>query len=214
MAVLFVSHSSADDRLPPHWKPGCAPMASRTSSSIIQASRAAPNGARNCGRPPGLAASSSASSPRIGWRRTNASTSSARLGTWASASSHCFSCRPFRTSARKQRSGSRRSVQRIKASISILASSRTASSGPRCRRERCKSLQGGLRAAGALSRVGLDPEAFEIDRKLRPTPFPGLDLVWRRRRRRGAVLRPQPRDRPGAWMLCGRCVPPPSGGHL
>ena len=32
----------------------------------------------------------------------------------------------------------------------------------------------GLRAAGALSRVGLDPEAFAIDRKLRPTPFPGL----------------------------------------
>jgi formylglycine-generating enzyme required for sulfatase activity len=32
----------------------------------------------------------------------------------------------------------------------------------------------GLRAAGALSRVGLDPEAFEIDRKQRSTPFPGL----------------------------------------
>jgi hypothetical protein len=35
-------------------------------------------------------------------------------------------------------------------------------------------LKNGLRAAGALSRVGLDPEAFAIDRKLRPTPFPGL----------------------------------------
>ena len=35
-------------------------------------------------------------------------------------------------------------------------------------------LKTGLRAAGALSRVGLDPEAFEIDTKLRPTPFPGL----------------------------------------
>ncbi len=35
-------------------------------------------------------------------------------------------------------------------------------------------LKVGLRAAGALGRVGLDPEAFEIDRKLRPTPFPGL----------------------------------------
>jgi formylglycine-generating enzyme required for sulfatase activity len=32
----------------------------------------------------------------------------------------------------------------------------------------------GLRAAGANSRVGLDPQAFHIDRKLRPTPFPGL----------------------------------------
>jgi formylglycine-generating enzyme required for sulfatase activity len=32
----------------------------------------------------------------------------------------------------------------------------------------------GLREVGALSRVGLDPEAFEIDRKLRATPFPGL----------------------------------------
>lgn len=35
-------------------------------------------------------------------------------------------------------------------------------------------LKMGLRAGGALSRVGLDPEAFEIDRKLKPTPFPGL----------------------------------------
>ena len=35
-------------------------------------------------------------------------------------------------------------------------------------------LAAGLRAAGALSRVGLDPEAFSIDKKLRPTPFPGL----------------------------------------
>jgi formylglycine-generating enzyme required for sulfatase activity len=37
-----------------------------------------------------------------------------------------------------------------------------------------RRLEAGLRAAGALSRVGLDPEAFAIDRKLRPTPFPGL----------------------------------------
>jgi formylglycine-generating enzyme required for sulfatase activity len=35
-------------------------------------------------------------------------------------------------------------------------------------------LAAGLREAGALSRVGLDPEAFAIDLKLRPTPFPGL----------------------------------------
>jgi TIR domain len=35
-------------------------------------------------------------------------------------------------------------------------------------------LKEGLRAAGANSRVGLDPEAFAIDVKLRPMPFPGL----------------------------------------
>lgn len=35
-------------------------------------------------------------------------------------------------------------------------------------------LKAGLREAGALGRVGLDPTAFAIDRKLRPTPFPGL----------------------------------------
>ena len=35
-------------------------------------------------------------------------------------------------------------------------------------------LKGGLRAAGALSRVGLDPEAFEANRQIRTTPFPGL----------------------------------------
>jgi TIR domain len=35
-------------------------------------------------------------------------------------------------------------------------------------------LADGLRAAGALAKVGLDPEAFAIDRKLRPMPFLGL----------------------------------------
>jgi hypothetical protein len=35
-------------------------------------------------------------------------------------------------------------------------------------------LSAGLRAAGANTRVGLDPEAFAIDRKLREHPFPGL----------------------------------------
>jgi formylglycine-generating enzyme required for sulfatase activity len=35
-------------------------------------------------------------------------------------------------------------------------------------------LTAGLREAGALSRVGLDPKAFAIDCKLRRTPFPGL----------------------------------------
>jgi hypothetical protein len=37
-----------------------------------------------------------------------------------------------------------------------------------------RRLVAGLRAAGALAKVGLDPEAFTIDRKLRQTPFPGL----------------------------------------
>jgi formylglycine-generating enzyme required for sulfatase activity len=37
-----------------------------------------------------------------------------------------------------------------------------------------RRLATGLRAAGALAKVGLDPEAFTIDRKLRQTPFPGL----------------------------------------
>jgi TIR domain len=36
------------------------------------------------------------------------------------------------------------------------------------------SLKLGLRAAGAVGRIGLDPEAFAIDAKLRPVPFPGL----------------------------------------
>lgn len=35
-------------------------------------------------------------------------------------------------------------------------------------------LKAGLRAAGALARIGLDPEAFEIDPEIRPSPFPGL----------------------------------------
>jgi formylglycine-generating enzyme required for sulfatase activity len=36
-------------------------------------------------------------------------------------------------------------------------------------------LMTGLRAAGAISRVGLDPEAFTVNPTLRPTPFPGLE---------------------------------------
>lgn len=35
-------------------------------------------------------------------------------------------------------------------------------------------LKAGLRAAGALVRLGLDPYAFEIDKSARPDPFPGL----------------------------------------
>lgn len=35
-------------------------------------------------------------------------------------------------------------------------------------------LRRGLREAGALATVGLDPAAFGIDRSLRPSPFPGL----------------------------------------
>jgi formylglycine-generating enzyme required for sulfatase activity len=41
-------------------------------------------------------------------------------------------------------------------------------------REVARRLKIGLRAAGAISRVGLDPEAFAIDRTRRTTPFPGL----------------------------------------
>jgi formylglycine-generating enzyme required for sulfatase activity len=37
-----------------------------------------------------------------------------------------------------------------------------------------RKLELGLRAAGALTKVGLDPGAFSIDHNLRPTPFPGL----------------------------------------
>jgi TIR domain len=33
----------------------------------------------------------------------------------------------------------------------------------------------GLKAGGALARIGLDPMAFEIDTKTRPDPFPGLE---------------------------------------
>ena len=35
-------------------------------------------------------------------------------------------------------------------------------------------LKAGLRAAGALAKIGLDPVAFEIDPEIRPSPFPGL----------------------------------------
>ena len=35
-------------------------------------------------------------------------------------------------------------------------------------------LKAGLRAAGAMTRIGLDPYAFETDQQLKPEPFPGL----------------------------------------
>jgi hypothetical protein len=37
-----------------------------------------------------------------------------------------------------------------------------------------RRLAAGLRAAGALAKIGLDPESFGIDKKLRQVPFPGL----------------------------------------
>jgi WD40 repeat protein len=36
-------------------------------------------------------------------------------------------------------------------------------------------VRAGLRASGALAKVGLEPEAFEVDIKIRPSPFPGLE---------------------------------------
>lgn len=36
-------------------------------------------------------------------------------------------------------------------------------------------LVAGLRAGGALTEIGLDPLAFEIDRAIRPSPYPGLE---------------------------------------
>jgi hypothetical protein len=40
--------------------------------------------------------------------------------------------------------------------------------------ETANRLKLGLHAAGAISRIGLDPQAFSVDARLRPTPFPGL----------------------------------------
>ena len=40
-----------------------------------------------------------------------------------------------------------------------------------------KLVAAGLRASGALAKVGLDPEAFAIDLKARPSPFPGLEIL-------------------------------------
>jgi hypothetical protein len=37
------------------------------------------------------------------------------------------------------------------------------------------SILAGLRAAGALAKIGLDPLAFEIDQSARPSPYPGLE---------------------------------------
>jgi hypothetical protein len=57
-----------------------------------------------------------------------------------------------------------------------------------------RQLELGLRAAGALAKVGLDPEAFAIDHRLRPMPFPGL-ASFGDDDADAALLRPQPRDR-------------------
>src|SRR5262249_9413398 len=63
--------------------------------------------------------------------------------------------------------------QKIRASICDPASTPPAALTSRQSarsRTGCQS----VRAVGAISRVGLDPEAFAIDRARRPTPFPGL----------------------------------------
>jgi hypothetical protein len=44
-------------------------------------------------------------------------------------------------------------------------------------REVATRLKIGLRSAGAISRVGLDPEAFAIDRTRRTTPCPAFFLL-------------------------------------
>ena len=43
-----------------------------------------------------------------------------------------------------------------------------------CDESGAEMLKRGLREAGALAAVGLDPNAFEVDTTLRPSPFPGL----------------------------------------
>ena len=71
----------------------------------------------------------------------------------------------------------------------------------------------GLRAAGALGRVGLDPEAFEVDRQLRPTPFPGL-TSFGDDDADAALFYGRSREIAQAMDACGRCAPPPSDGRL
>ncbi len=41
--------------------------------------------------------------------------------------------------------------------------------------EIAEPFKAGLRAAGALAKIGLDPHAFEVDKEIRPEPFPGLE---------------------------------------
>ena len=105
----------------------------------------------------------------------NASASSRQPGTWASASFRC-SCLP--TPANLDAEAENRLAQgmraRIRASTSLPALRPDGALDLGADRNVATRLKAGLRAAGALSRVGLDPEAFAIDRKLRPMPFPGL----------------------------------------
>ena len=67
-------------------------------------------------------------------------------------------------------------------------------------------LKAGLRAGGALAKIGLDPEAFEVDPEVRPAPFPASSP--------SVTPTPTPpsstaarQKSPAAWRTCGRCAP-------
>ena len=165
------SHSSKDDAAATALETWLRGPALPTFSSITAPSPAARNGRRSCATPRVPAASSSVSSPSDGSRRTNVSASSRRHGTWASASFPCWLCSP---AMRLRASGWPRCWPRIRDSMSPPASTADGRLDLARDPEIERRLETGLRAAGALSKVGLDPEAFAIDRKLRPMPFPGL----------------------------------------
>jgi len=123
----------------------------------------------------------------------------------------CSCLRKGRAVATKPRSGSRRCVRIIRVLTCTLL-------GPdgaldlSADRNVADRLMAGLREAGALSRVGLDPKLRDRP-KLRPMPFPALP--------RSVMTMPTPRCSMAAvakslryWKRCERCVPPLSGSRL
>ena len=73
-----------------------------------------------------------------------------------------------------------------------------------------QQLEQGLRAAGALAKVGLDPEAFAIDRRLRPMPFPGL-ASFDDDDADAALFYGRSREIADTLRTCARCAPSVTG---
>ena len=98
---------------------------------------------------------------------------SAAIGESVPSLCSCF--RRHRASARKPSDASGRFARRTRASTSAPCLDLNGNLDLESNQEIANRLTLGLRAAGANTRIGLDPEVFAIDTKLRPTPFPGLE---------------------------------------
>ena len=180
MPVLFVSHSSKDDAMSAGWRRGCAltalPIFSSTISSIAGGDKWRE----------ALRASAGACRVVICLVTENWLASQECFGEFAAA---CYMGKRVIPLFLLQRAADALATSQEPARKGHARRSRYQprylpkpgrSSRPRCGRCARTRLKDGLRAAGAMNEVGLDPQAYTIDPKLRPIAVPRPCFFWRR----------------------------------